>query len=128
MADWQYAQCDRSEQLAQISYYSAKKHENGREIEFRITVKEFVSPPPGQHTRFFAEADKKVNQKSVALLQEHFTDDRVARWNASVEIVPLWASASCQSQTRNSLPTNSFGSGPFATHGYSGCCDSPSGP
>jgi hypothetical protein len=68
VADWQYAQSDRSEQLAQISYYSAKKHENGREIEFRITVKEFVSPPPGQHTRFFAEADKKVNQKSTALL------------------------------------------------------------
>jgi len=68
VADWQYAQCDRSEQLAQISYYSAKKHENGREIEFKITLKEFVSPPPGQHTRFFAEADKKVNQKSVALL------------------------------------------------------------
>ena len=68
MADWQYAQCDRAEQLAQITYYSAKKHENGREIEFKITLKEFVSPPPGQHTRFFAEADKKVNQKSVALL------------------------------------------------------------
>ena len=68
MADWQYAQSDRSEQLAQITYYSAKKCDKGREIEFRITVKEFVTPPPGQHTRFFAEADKKVNQKTTALL------------------------------------------------------------
>ncbi|MGA8142519.1 MAG: hypothetical protein WB987_01365 [Candidatus Acidiferrales bacterium] len=68
MSDWQYAQADRSEQLAQLSYYSVKKLDNGREIEFHITLKEFVSPPPGQHTRFFAEADKKVNQKTTALL------------------------------------------------------------
>jgi len=68
VADWQYAQSDRSEQLAQITYYSTKKYDKGREIEFRITVKEFVTPPPGQHTRFFAEADKKVNQKTTALL------------------------------------------------------------
>ena len=68
MSDWQYAQCDKSEQLAQISYFSVKKQANGREVEFHITLKEFASPPPGQHTRFFAEADKKVNQKSTALL------------------------------------------------------------
>ena len=68
MSDWQYAQADRAEQLAQITHYSVKKHDAGREIEFHITVKEFVSPPPGQHTRFFAEADKKVNQKTTPLL------------------------------------------------------------
>ena len=68
MADWQYAQADRSEQFAQISYYSAHKHQSGKDIEFRITLKEFVNPPPGQHTRFFAEADKKVNQQTAALL------------------------------------------------------------
>jgi hypothetical protein len=68
VADWQYAQSDRFEQLAQITYYSVKKYDEGREIEFRITVKEFVTPPPGQHTRFFAEADRKVNQKTTALL------------------------------------------------------------
>jgi hypothetical protein len=68
VSDWQYAQSDRTEQLAQITYYSVKKHDGGREIEFHITLKEFVTPPPGQHTRFFAEADKKVNQKTTALL------------------------------------------------------------
>jgi len=68
LSDWQYAQADRSEQLAQISYYSVKKRSDTGEIEFRVTLKEFVSPPPGQHTRFFAEADKKVNQKTTALL------------------------------------------------------------
>jgi hypothetical protein len=68
VSDWQYAQADRSEQLAQITHYSAKKQDRGREIEFHIIVKEFVTPPPGQHTRFFAEADKKVNQKTTALL------------------------------------------------------------
>ena len=68
MADWQYAQSNRSDQLAQITHYSVTKQQNGRTIEFHITLKEFVSPPPGQHTRFFAEADKKVNQKTAALL------------------------------------------------------------
>lgn len=68
MADWQYAQSNRAEQLAQITHYSVTKQQNGRTIEFRITLKEFVTPPPGQHTRFFAEADKKVNQKTTALL------------------------------------------------------------
>jgi len=46
-----------------------KKHQQGREIEFRITVKEFVTPPSGQHSKSLAEADKEVNQKSAAILR-----------------------------------------------------------
>jgi len=68
MSDWQYAQADRSDELAQVSVYTMKKHDQGRDVEFRITVKEFVTPPAGQHSRFFAEADKHVNQKTAAVL------------------------------------------------------------
>jgi len=74
MADWQYAQLDRADELAQVSYYTMKKHQEGREIEFCITVKEFVTPPSGQHSKFFAEADKEVNQKTAAILPTGWGD------------------------------------------------------
>jgi len=40
----------------------------GRWVRFGITVKEFAVPPPGQRLRFYAEADKAVNQKTAALV------------------------------------------------------------
>jgi hypothetical protein len=68
MSDWQYAQADRGDELAHLTFYTMKKHQQGRDIEFRITVREYVTPPPGQHSKFFAEADKHVNQKTAAVL------------------------------------------------------------
>jgi len=74
MSDWQVAQLDRSDELAHLTFYTMKKHEQGREIEFQITVKEFVTPPAGQHSRFFAQADKQVNQKTAAVLPHGWGD------------------------------------------------------
>ncbi len=68
MADWHYAQKNAAEELAQLSFYCMKKKDGDREIEFRITVREYVERPPGQHSRFFAEADKHVNQNTAAVL------------------------------------------------------------
>ncbi len=68
MPEWPYAQADPSDELAQLSFYSMKKKQGGREIEFRITMREYVERPAGQHSRFFAEADKHVNQKTAAVL------------------------------------------------------------
>jgi hypothetical protein len=72
--DWQYAQADRAEELAQLHYFSMVKHEHGKEIPFVITVKEFAIAPPGQHLRFFAEADKQVNQNTAAILPSGWGD------------------------------------------------------
>ena len=72
--DWHYAQTNRSEELALHYYFSIKKREEGREIRFQITVKEFAAPPPGQHLRFFAEADKAVNQKTAPFLPSGWGD------------------------------------------------------
>jgi hypothetical protein len=72
--DWHYAQTNRAEELALHYYFSIKKREEGREIQFRITVKEFAAPPPGQHLRFFAEADKHVNQKTAPFLPSGWGD------------------------------------------------------
>ena len=55
---------NRSEELAQLHFFSMKKHESGRDIEFLITVREYATPPdPGR--RFFAQTDKQTNQKTA---------------------------------------------------------------
>lgn len=68
MAEWNYAQADPSEELALLQVFSMKKRQNGREILFRITVREFAVPPAGHRQRFFAEADKPLNQKTAAIV------------------------------------------------------------
>ena len=67
MSEWKFAQVDRSEELAELRFFSMKKRQTGGDVNFRITVKEFAAPPPGQHLRFFAEADKKVNQTTAPI-------------------------------------------------------------
>jgi len=68
MTDWMFAQQDPAEQLAQLHYFSFVKHQHGGDVAFRITIKEFAAPPPGQRLRFFAEADKAVNQKAASFI------------------------------------------------------------
>ena len=68
MTDWRFAQKDPSEELAFLHHFSFKKCQGGSEITFLITVKEFVTPPKGQFARFFAQADKEVNQKTGPII------------------------------------------------------------
>lgn len=68
MADWRFAQKDASEELALLHHFSLNKHQKSGDVCFLVTVKEFVTPPQGQHARFFAQADKQVNQKTAPLL------------------------------------------------------------
>lgn len=68
MSEWVYIQADSAEQLMQLHYFSIIKKQPAGEVVFAITVKEFAVPPPGQRVRFFAEADKQVNQKSGAFV------------------------------------------------------------
>jgi hypothetical protein len=68
VTDWRFAQKSPTEELAQLHFYDFKKCVCGVEVEFRITVKEFAAPPPGQHFKFFAQADKEVNQKIAPFL------------------------------------------------------------
>jgi hypothetical protein len=59
-----YAQKDPAEELAQLHYFSFKKDQPEGAIEFMITVKEFADRNALQ-MRFFAQADKEVNQRSA---------------------------------------------------------------
>lgn len=68
MSDWKFAQQQDAEELALLHHFSFKKLQNGTEIPFVITVREFVTAPQGQFSRFFAQADKEVNQKAGAIL------------------------------------------------------------
>jgi hypothetical protein len=63
-----------SEELAQLHFFTMKKCQPNGDVNFRITVKEYAMPPAGQRLRFFAEADKLVNQKTAALLPSGWGD------------------------------------------------------
>jgi hypothetical protein len=64
MKEWVFAQTHPAEELAQIHVFSMKKKQPAGEIEFRITVKEFVTPPDPTMV-FYAVADKQTNQKAL---------------------------------------------------------------
>jgi hypothetical protein len=64
MEEWAYAQVRPTDQLAQLRFYSIKKPQESGEIEFRITVWEYVKPRDPEMP-FFAQADKQTNQKTA---------------------------------------------------------------
>lgn len=68
MNDWRFAQKDASEELAFLHRFSFRKVQSGSEVTFLITVKEYVTPPQGQFARFFAQADKEVNQRTAPII------------------------------------------------------------
>ena len=68
MSDWKFAKKDVSEGLALLHHFSFKKQQGTGEVRFVIIVKEFAAPPQGQFARFFAQADKYVNQKVAPIL------------------------------------------------------------
>lgn len=64
MSEWRFAQTDPAQKLAQLRFFSFVKVENGKEIEFRITVKEFAEPQD-RNMHFCAEADRTIYCKSA---------------------------------------------------------------
>lgn len=87
MSEWHYAQTDRSEELAELHSFSMKKCEEKAEVSFRITVKEFAVPPPGQFVRFFAEADKPVNQKTAPIVPSGWGDSLLKALSDCMRII-----------------------------------------
>jgi hypothetical protein len=68
VSDWEYLQARPGELLMQLHYFSIVKQQPTGDVKFAITVKEFAVPPPGQRLRFYAEADKAVNQKTASFV------------------------------------------------------------
>ena len=62
MAEWTYIQTEPSERFCQIQYFGFTKRQAGSDVDFLITVKNYVNPADAAMT-FVAEADKQTNQK-----------------------------------------------------------------
>jgi hypothetical protein len=68
MSDWVYLQATPGEKLMRLHHFSIVKEQSASNVTFAITVKEFAVPPPGQRVRFYAEADKAVNQRTASFV------------------------------------------------------------
>jgi hypothetical protein len=64
LSEWKYAQEKPTERLCKIEHYAVTKQQAGGDVEFLITVREFVNPPDPA-MRFLAQADKQTNQKTA---------------------------------------------------------------
>jgi hypothetical protein len=61
MSDWEFAQANEEQQLAKLHHFSMCTKQESGEVEFTITVKEFLTPrDPAMG--YFAQADKQTNQ------------------------------------------------------------------
>ena len=67
MSDWDFAQENQAEELAKLHHFSIKKLRPDGDVEFVITVREYAQRNP-QSMKFFAQADKPVNQKTAPLI------------------------------------------------------------
>ena len=67
MSDWRLAQDKDTQRLAQVHTFSMIRKQGEQEIEFLITVKEYITPAVPT-MRFFAQSDKYTNQKGVPFL------------------------------------------------------------
>ena len=74
---WEFMRTKPAEELAEIHFFTMKKWQPEGEVAFQITVKEYALPPAGQRVRFFAQADKLVNQRTAALLPSGWGDSVV---------------------------------------------------
>ena len=61
MSDWEFAQANEEQQLAKLHHFSMVKQQDGGDVEFIITVKEYLTPKDPA-MGYFAEADKQTNQ------------------------------------------------------------------
>lgn len=64
-SDWTFAQLEPTDELAKVHIFSMQKIQpDGSEVEFIITVKEYIDRNV-QHMRYFAEANKQTNQNTA---------------------------------------------------------------
>jgi hypothetical protein len=68
MSDWEYIHADSAEQLMRLHHFSIVKQQAAGNVTFAITVKEFAVPPPGQRMRFYAQANRPVNQRAASFV------------------------------------------------------------
>ncbi len=63
--EWTYAQVDPADELAKLHYFSMKKRQASGDVEFTISVREYVQNPEDHSMRFFGQANKQTNQNTA---------------------------------------------------------------
>ena len=86
MNEWTFAQTDPAEELAQLHFFSMKKKQPGKEVEFVITVKEYAVRNP-LHMAFFAQADKQTNQKTAPFTPSGWGETMLAALSECVHAI-----------------------------------------
>jgi hypothetical protein len=87
VSDWKFAQKDVSEELAQLHHFSFKKSQPDGEVCFVVTVREYAMPPKDQFARFFAQADKFVNQKTAPILPTGWGNSMLDALTACIRMI-----------------------------------------
>jgi hypothetical protein len=64
LAEWSYPDTHQAEQYCQLQYFGFKKVQADGDVEFIITVREYIKPPDPA-MRFFAHTDKQTNQRTA---------------------------------------------------------------
>ena len=64
LAEWTYVETDADEGYCHLQYFGIKKQHAGGDVEFVITLREYINPPDPA-LKFFAQADKQTNQKTA---------------------------------------------------------------
>ncbi len=64
MSEWHFAQQEPTDELCILQHFSMKKRQPSGDVEFLITVKEYITPPY-PNMRFFAQSDKQTNQSTT---------------------------------------------------------------
>jgi hypothetical protein len=87
MSDWEYVHAHPAELLTRLHHFTIMKQQAGGDVTFAITVKEFAVPPPGQRMRFYAEADKELNQKTASFMPCGWGDSLFSALGGCVKLI-----------------------------------------
>jgi hypothetical protein len=82
MKEWGFAQLKPGDNLAELHFYSMKKPCGSGEVEFRITVWEYVKPRDPEMS-FFAQTDKQTNQKTAPFTPSGWGAHCSTRWRSA---------------------------------------------
>ena len=91
MSDWKFAQTTPQQRLAHVEHFSVTKlNPDGREIEFIISVREYITPKD-PNLRFYASADRETNQKTMPFTPCGWGDTCLAALSECIRAIERFA-------------------------------------
>jgi hypothetical protein len=91
LSDWKFAQTTPAQRLAHVEHFSlTKQNPDGREIEFLITVREYITPRDPM-LKFYATSDLQTNQKTMAFTPCGWGDTSLAALSECIRAIERFA-------------------------------------